>query len=451
MNQGVFAQAKFHTVVSETIVPLRHAFQVQYIIEGAKEIKEFSVPSFKDFSVEESFDMQNATSTNQQTSMGYMKILVLSPRRGGKFIIPGATAVIDGKTITSNAVKIEVRQTGLSSANSLGNTVEDIDTESESELHPGEDINEKIRKNFFLKVHASKTTCFVGEPLMVVYKAYSRLNASSQVVKRPSLTGFSVLEMVDAYDGKAEIEKLNGVYYYTNVIRKVQLFPLQEGVFTLDPAEIESVIRFVKTGNWSSKKTEIEKLFPDQGTNGLNASVINYKTMLRTDPLQISVKSLPKEGQPANFAGAVGQYTLNMQVPGGTIREGDLVKIQLVVNGSGNLSLLTAPEIDWPKGVDTADPVVKENFNKYAFPLTGSKVFEYAFAAPDTGDYNIPVVSMPYYDPQQKQYKTAATQPLTLHVLPGNNKEELKKRMDAAKKSNSNGIPRHYFFFGLVI
>src|SRR6185436_4607185 len=93
----------------------------------------------------------------------------------------------------------------------------------------------------------SKNSCYVGEPLEVVYKLYSRLNANSQVMKRPSLTGFSVMEMVDSYDGKAEINKLNGRSYFTNLVRKVQLFPLQEGTYTLDPAEIESVVHFVKT------------------------------------------------------------------------------------------------------------------------------------------------------------------------------------------------------------
>jgi hypothetical protein len=56
--------------------------------------------------------------------------------------------------------------------------------EDNSELDPGENADEKIRKNFFLKAEVSKTECYVGEPLMAVFKAYSRLDANSQVLKK---------------------------------------------------------------------------------------------------------------------------------------------------------------------------------------------------------------------------------------------------------------------------
>ena len=441
-NQVLQAQAKFYTVVSEATVSFRQTFQVQYIIEGAKEIKQFRAPAFRDFRIEEEFEMQNSTSTNQQNTVGYMKVFVLSPKRSGQFAIPPAMAVIDGKSMQSNSVRVRVNQSKTSPSNNLNSLLEDIDTEIESELHPGEDISEKIRKNFFLKVDASKTNCYVGEPLMVVYKAYSRLNANSQVVKRPSLTGFSVLEMVDSYDGKPEIEKLNGILYYSNIIRKVQLFPLQEGNFVLDPAEIESMIRFVKTGGAPNRKNNVAPSRP---------SVIQYRTILRTDPLTITVKPLPQANQPENYRGAVGNYTLDLQVPREPIRQGDLVKIQLMISGTGNLSLLTAPEIEWPAGVDTADPVVTENFNKYAFPLSGTKVFEYSFAAPDTGDYIIPAVEFPYYDPANKEYKKAVTGPVTLHVLANTSKDDLKKKLEALDKKNNTGIPRHLYWFGLVV
>src|SRR4051812_4023844 len=112
------------------------------------------------------------------------------------------------------------------------------EVEDQSEIHPGETIDEKLKKNFFLLAEVNKTTCYVGENLMATFKAYSRLNANSRVVKRPSLTGFSVLEMVDAYNNEPSVEKWKGKPYFAHLIRKVQLFPLQAGTYQLDPAEI---------------------------------------------------------------------------------------------------------------------------------------------------------------------------------------------------------------------
>ena len=441
--QPVWAQVKFYTLVSETTIPLRQTFQVQYIVEGAASIGRFDLPRFKGFEVQSVFE--HSTSTNLRNGVdSYSKIIVLLATKKGRFMIPGANAVINGKPMHSNPKEIVVKQS-VPGMNNID--PDDIDTEQESELHPGENINDKIEKNFFLRVEPSKTTCYVGEPLMVVYKAYLRLNANSQVVKRPSLTGFSVMEMVDAYDGKPDIERLNGRLYYTNLIRKVQLFPLQEGNYTLDPAEIETVIHFIKTDESAAKKNALDKLF-NRNPAPYFPVAINHRTILRTKPQTITVKPLPTTNQPADFSGAVGQFSLMVKVPSAPIREGDLVKIQVSVTGSGNISLLTPPVIKWPKGVDTAEPSVKENINKFVFPLSGSKTFEYTFAAPDTGDYIIPAVHFPYYDPAEKKYKTAASDSITLHVLPGVKKNDLVN--DKSVTGREPAVRPQFYWFALI-
>ena len=427
----------------------RQTFQVQYIIEGTKDIGHFTVPSFTDFRIEEVFDVPLTSTINQKTKEvvdTYSKIVILSPLRTGKFSIPGASAMINGSLMRSNAATVTVYQTGLSSTPSY----EDIDTEAESELYSGDDIEARIRKNFFIRVEVNKTSCYVGEPLMAVYKVYSRLNTNSQVVRRPSLTGFSVLEMVDGYDGRAEIERFNGIPYYTSIIRKVQLFPLQEGDYILDAAEIESVVHFVKINRpRPSDRDGFRDMFgPKEGSNAGARTRLNFRTTLKSEPVTISVKALPATDQPPAFSGAVGNFSLAVQTPDGPIRQGDLVKIRMVVNGSGNISLLTAPAIEWPKGVDTADPVVKEIINRYVYPATGSKTFEYSFAAPDTGDYLIPAARLAYFDPVQKTYKVATSEPVTLRIVPG---EQQNLSPIAERQQNNQPVSqRHLYWFALV-
>ena len=431
-------------MVSESPIDQHQTFQVQYIIEGANSIRQFEVPRFKDFEIAEMFDYSTSSYGQGRALDTYSKIIVLMASKKGKFTVPGASAIINGKQMRSNAVPVSVMGGGLLGLNSLDPNV--VDTDEESLLHPGDNINDKIEKNLFLRVETSKNSCYVGEPLEVAYKLYSRLNANSQVMKRPSLTGFSVMEMVDSYDGKAMIEKLNGRSYFTNLVRKVQLFPLQEGTYTLDPAEVESLVHFVKTDEPANKKRV-------PSMNNLNATpmfpiAVDHRTIVRTTPVTITVKPLPTANQPADFSGAVGQFTVAVKAPSAPIHAGDLVKIQVTVNGSGNLSLLTPPVIKWPKGVDTAEPVVKENVNKYIFPLSGSKTFEYSFAAPDTGDYVIPVVHLPYYDPKEKKYKTAASDSIIMHVLPG------VKKADAGAGvlvTQGSGIEPKYYWFGAIV
>jgi hypothetical protein len=413
---------------------------VQYIVEGARSIRQFTIPRFEDFEVADAFDHIPLTNV----SNNYSKVVVLVTTKKGRFTIPGATAIINGQLMRSNRASISV----MPDLHGISNiSPDEIDTEEESVLHPGDNIADKIEKNLFLRVESSKTSCYVGEPLMVVYKAYSRLNAYMQVAKRPSLTGFSVMEMVDAYNGKPEIEKLDGRLYYTNLVRKVQLFPLQEGTYTLDPAEIETMIRFVKTDQPAGKKGS--GLLPGHSTTPMFPTAINYRTLLHSRPLTITVKPLPEANLPEDFSGAVGKFDVTVKVPATPIYKGDLVKIQVTISGSGNLSLITPPPIKWPKGVDTAEPSVKEDINKYVFPLSGSKTFEYSFAAPDTGDYIIPAIHLPYYDPVEKKYKKASNDSITMHVLPGVKKNDAEE--EAMRNQKAPGIQPHFYWFACIV
>lgn len=408
------------------------------MVEGTKNIRDFKLPLFNDFKAEQVFDgSSSVVSMNGQSTQvieSYNKVVVLVPRKPGRFIIPAAEAIIDGKKMRTNTVSVVIMRMASSSNAGLNPNMEEVDVDGASRLLPGQKAEDNVRKNFFIRAEVNKKSCYVGEPLMAEYKLYMRLNSNAQVTKRPSLNGFSVIEMADGYDNSREKELYHGEAYYVSIIRKAQLIPLQDGEFVLDPAEVEGSVYLYQK---------------DAATN--NWSQLEYPIAIKSEPIAISVKPLPANGQPPAFHGAVGQFSIAVNTPPSPIRQGDLVKIQVVINGTGNLPLITAPSVVWPKGVDTADPAVKEDIDKYAYPLTGAKQFEYAFAAPDTGDCVIPAISFHYYDPQQKAYKTATSQPVTLHITAAASKAETDERNATLVKDNESGIPKQLYFFALVV
>lgn len=414
------AQVKFYTLVSEGTVGYKRTFQVQYIIEGAKIIKDFRSSKFSDFHIEDEFELPSTPTISAQTLQlvdAYSKIIVLSPKKTGVLTVPGATAKIDGKLMKSNAVKVVVRQSGLSSFPDP--EAERVRVEDESEIKPGESIDQKIEDNFFLKGQANKADCYVGEPVMVEYKAYSRLNATSQVVRRPSLTGFSVIEMVDSYDSRPEIEKIGERPFFTHLIRKAQLFPLQAGTFMLDAAEVESTIYFYRNSD-SAISDDLQRLLERSTVDQPPAFTrVEHKAVLKSKPFSISVKPLPEAGQPANFSGAVGQYNLALRLIKSELQQGEPGRLQVMISGSGNFPLVTAPSIEWPEGIEVAEPSVKEELNKSVYPLQGGKVFDYPFSSRDTGSFSIPAVEFSYFDPKRKSYVTKKSGSATFHVRKG--------------------------------
>lgn len=446
----VNAQAKFYTLVSEGTIGYKKTFQVQYIIEGAKRIDDFNSSKFTDFTIEDEFEIPSTPTISSQSLQlvdAYTKIVVLSPKKTGVLIVPGANAKIDGKLMHSNPVKVVVRQSSLSSMPDPDIEKEKVD--DESEIKPGENIDQKIRENFFLKGEANKKSCYVGEPVMVIYKAYSRLNANSQVVRRPSLTGFSVIEMVDSYDNRPEIEKIEGKAFFTHLIRKAQLFPLQSGTFTLDAAEVESTIYFFRnseTGLNDDLQRLLEKSTIDQPPVFTR---VEYKTVLKSKPFSIAVKPLPETGQPIDFSGAVGQYSIALRLIKSELQQGEPGKLQVMVSGNGNFPLVTAPIIEWPVGIEVTEPSVKEELNKFIYPLQGGKIFEYNFSSKDTGSFSIPPVDFSYFDPSLKKYISKKSGAATFHIHKGIKAGILPLRK-VSPVNFDQPVPVYLYLFGML-
>ena len=446
----VHAQAKFYTRVSEGSIGYKKTFQIQYIIEGAKDIKDFSNSKFPDFIIEDEFEIPTTPTISAESLQlvdVYSKIIVLSPKRTGTLFVPGASAKIDGKLMHSNSVKVVVQQSGLSSIPEPD--VEKERVEDESEIKPGENIEQKIKENFYLKGESNKTNCYVGEPVMVVYKAYSRLNANSQVVRRPSLTGFSVIEMVDSYDNRPEVEKIDGKPFFTHLIRKAQLFPLQAGTFTLDAAEVESTIYFYRNPD-SGISDDLQRLLEKSTIDQPPAFTrVEHKTVLRSKPFSISVKPLPEAGQPTSFSGAVGQYNIALRLIKSQLQQGEPGKLQVMISGNGNFPLVTAPAIEWPAHIEVTEPLVKEELNKFVYPLQGGKIFEYSFSSKDTGSFAIPAVEFSYFDPKLQKYITKKSGTANFNIHKG-----VKYGTVAPRKivpvNFDPPLPMHWYWFGMV-
>src|SRR5689334_18348160 len=88
-------------------------------------------------------------------------------------------------------------------------------------LHEHEDPNSFIEKNIFVKVSASKSIVYAGEPILVTYKLYTSLNSQARVSRQPSFSGCSVMEL--SADNEPREVTINGKLFHVFIIRKVQV------------------------------------------------------------------------------------------------------------------------------------------------------------------------------------------------------------------------------------
>lgn len=457
-----FAQVKFSTVINDKQPEISGYVQVEYTVENAQSIRGIAPPSFRNFRV-----IQGPV---QSTGMSYMNgvlshsksvSLILQPLAIGKLLVPGATAFIDGKMMRSEGVLIEVRNVG-SRGNSAPQSVAPLWPETERRvdeeyvLRPGESVVEKIKDNLLVKAVVNKTTCYLGEPITATFTLCSRLNSESRVLKRPSLNGFSVYDMVEPETNSPTVESINGKNYNVHTIRKTQLFPLQQGTFVIDPVELDNKVRFLKKGaEETSPRNRIERLL-DEFLNEEKRKEVEHHFTLASKPVTITVKPLPSVNVPPGFNGAVGKFVMEVQSGNEPVEAGSAIRLRLTIKGEGNFSMINPPVLSLPPRMEGYEPIVNEKVDKTIYPLNGTKTFEYTVVAKDTGFYRIPSIIFSYFDPSSAQYKTERSDTLGFRVIPaskvkGTRPEETKTIENPVSWKWIHDVPGAAIFLSMAI
>ena len=145
-----FAQIRFKTVVPQQSIIAGQPFQVQYIVENAGDISNFSPPAFPGFNFVTGPHIYSGNTQPGSDPVYKNMVITLAAIRKGRFRIHGASCMINGKLYRSNDVLVEViSQKEAESLNKINRT---SGNNSVYFLRPGEDPIKKIRENLFLKI-----------------------------------------------------------------------------------------------------------------------------------------------------------------------------------------------------------------------------------------------------------------------------------------------------------
>jgi len=403
---AAIAQVNFKTIVPQHSIAPGESFQVQYIIENADQVSDFSPPPFQGFRLVSGPHMYSGDGLVSQKNL----VFTLAAIREGNFKIPGASCLADGKFAKSNEVIVRVI------------SQKEMD-ETSYFLKQGEDPFQKIHENLFLKLTLDKSTCFVGEPLVATFKLYSRLQSRSNIIKNPGFYGFSVYDMINVSNQAQSEEKLNGRWFDVHTILKVQLYPLQSGIFTIDPMELANEVEFSRSV--VNKKTEqevTENMYGLKADEDENKNAEVYKVNIKTNPLTVKVRPLPVKNAADTFAGAVGNFSIKAFLEKDSVSKNEEDSLIITIRGAGNFQRVGSPVINWPKEIEFFEPSVKDTLNRQQVPLTGERRFRYIFLSNKPGSYTIPPVSFSFFDLRTKSYQTVLSKALTVFV-----KEKIKK------------------------
>ena len=401
------------SVVAQTLTanaPSRVAVGEQFRL--SYKVNTQDVSDFRISGIPDAFEVLMGPSTSQQSSYQFVNghasqsssvtyTYILYATKNGTFTIPAARINAEGKTITSQALKITVSGTSQNAQQSNGRQRQSADDESMRAA--GSRIS---GSDLFIKVSANKRRVHEQEPVLLTYKVYTLVDLTQLEGKMPDLQGFHTQEVALPQQKSFKIETINGRPYRTVTWSQYVMFPQITGKLTIPSITFNGIVV-----QQNRNVDPFEAFF-----NG-GSGYVEVKKQIKAPSVDIMVDPLPQ--RPADFSGGVGKFNISAQLSKTDVKANDPVTLRVIVSGTGNLKLIKQPVVTFPNDFDKYDAKLTDKSKLTVNGLEGSMIYDFLAVPRHPGKFDIPAVSFTYYDTQLGYYKTVTTQPFTLDVAKG--------------------------------
>jgi hypothetical protein len=211
----------------------------------------------------------------------------------------------------------------------------------------------------------------------------------------------------------------NGEKARVVTLRKTVLYPQKSGKLDIEPLSMDIDLELP-----TNRRNFFGQVLTTQSNKRVSAGA---KT--------INVKSLPENGKPADFTGAVGNFKFEAKPTKTSLKHGESLELKVVVSGKGNLKLFDLPKPVVPTALEMYDAVHKENVATPLTGMSGSISDSYTIIPQFKGEYPIKPMRFSYFDLNSRTYKTIVSPEIMVEVLDG---PESTEALTAQDTNNSN-------------
>lgn len=363
-------------------------------ISTSETIEEYAGPAFENFIILSGPNTMRSMVGNYVNGKGKMEqkttiSYLVQPTKEGTLYIEPAMIKAKGRKYQSQRIAIEV-----------GKAIEGQGGTILAQSNP----MAAAKENIHLVSEISNRNPYIGEPITISYKIYFRMNIGKAMVSQmPKFDSFwtQVYTENDIPENKTDNreyykdELYNVVTYY-----KVLLIPQKTGKFTINPLSI-NMLAEVGTGQYDYWGDEITR-----------TAQLTVSSPAET----ITVRPLPQQGRPADFSGAVGQFTMNASLSKPEVNTGESSTLSIDIKGTGNISQIKLPEPEMPSEIERYDPNVQSSSSLTPTTLKGYQSEQFILIPRVKGTYGIPKIEFSYFDPGTGKYVTLSSPDMTLKV-----------------------------------
>ena len=375
-------ETAFYATVDKNPVGSGDVFSYQITLENGR--GDVTPPDLSDFNVV--FGPSRSSNyriiNGQQTSSMSFSY-TMRPRKTGNFTIGSASTVVNGKKYQTKPITIKVVQgsstkaTQQSRSNQNGKSNQSSGSENE---------------NLKVQILLNKRKVYLGEQVIATYVILTRFRSLDvEDTKFPGMAGFWTEDIkVEQARWEREYEMVDGVPYRKAVLKRQILFPQRTGKIEIDPLTISTRI---------------------------NRSFLNPGEELKMASNSPTIEVMPLPGTaPESFAGAVGDFNFSASIDREELPANEAINLKINITGSGNLSLVKEPELNFPPDFETYDPETNDRINVSGSGVSGGRTFQYLVIPRYPGEYEIPEIAFTYFDPRKEKYITKTEGPFPIKV-----------------------------------
>ncbi len=417
-------------------IVMGESFRVIYEI-AATDIDEFLLDDLPE-GIEEVMPPFGATATEGGKSITRYTA-ILSAEREGSFTLPAPKALINGKEVFGKPLTISIEKSYAQPTPAYTPTVQ-----SERQVTDDKSLS-NVRDEFFARTVLSKRQVMQNEPVIVWVYIYSGGSVEGLNGNFPELSDFYSLEMTKEGEVESTKETIRGQEYDKMLWAKYIMYPQRAGTLTIPSIAFRGR---VKTEDKSISAFDAVLMNPADRFKMVNTTIV-------APAVQLNVMPLPE--QPDGFSGAVGKFSVRVKYADESVSLDEPAVIKLVVKGNGNIKLLKAPKISFPKSFTVHDVKLTDSVqitNKNC--AEGEVVYTYTATANSPGEFNLPPVEFVYFDTDSNKYITISKPLRSISVVKEKNGASptlapIKQLDDVGEGSDYDFMLSKWYFLTLAV
>jgi len=251
----------------------------------------------------------------------------------------------------------------------------------------------------FMKLAFPRQKIYVGECAVARLDLYLRDDVAKwgnfQLDSAPT-DGFNAGQTVELRGQPGQVRVGNRAYSVVHLA--IPLRTLRSGQLTLGPFAGSVVVVLPSNDEGSDP-------FAGMGIRSPFFRGEQKPVSFATESMNIESLPVPDQNKPANFTGAVGNFTMSATAGPTTVTVGDPITVRVQISGQGALDAVALPPQTAWRDFKTFPPTTKlETTDQFGFQ--GTKSFEQIVSPENADVHELPALTFSFFNPNDGQYHT---------------------------------------------